>query len=446
VTRATGVITGVSISQSNASAEQLERVAVGSQRGAVDALLTEPGVEEAFVLQTCNRVEGYVVASDAGTARGALDWLTDAVADDAVVDLDHEGSLRHLLRVAAGLESLVLGEDQILGQLRDAYEDARAVGGVGRVLEDGVTKAIHVGERARTETAINEGVLSLGSAAVRLAARERELAGATGLVVGAGEMGTLAAKALGEHVSRLLVANRTVPHAEHVADVVSTDASAVALEGLPTALAEADVVISATGSPDPVVDRETLAAAGETFVVDIAQPPDVARSARDLPNATVHDIDSLESVTAETRTQRAAAAERVEGIVDREFDNLLAQYKRKRADRVISAMYESAERVKAAELDTALGKLDLDEEGEAVVESMADALVSQLLAAPTRSLRDAAEEDDWSTIHTALELFDPNFGPEGVDPESFVTELSPADIPDGMGEETPAFVREENDD
>jgi len=160
-------------------------------------------------------------------------------------------------------------------------------------------------------------------------------------------------------------------------------------------------------------------------VVDITRPRDVPAGADDLPGVTVYDLDALEAVTEKTRQMRQEAATRVEAIVDEEFEQLLRQYKRNRADRVISAMYESAERVKAQELEETLRKLDLDERETAVVESMADAIVSQLLAAPTGSLRDAAQEDDWTTIHTAIQLFDPNFGPSAGDiSPAFVSEMA----------------------
>ncbi len=443
-----GVITGVSVSHVRASVDQLEAADPDSQRAAVQRLLDSPGVEEAFVLQTCNRVEGYVVAGDFATGRDALGLLTTDVDGAAVVEMDHEQSLRHLLRVAAGLESVVLGEDQILGQVRDAYEDARSVDGIGPLLSDGVTKAIHVGERARTETPINDGTLSLASAAVRLATDAYDGEPSAGLVVGAGEMGRLAAKSLAEAVDRLDIANRTITHADHVAGLVEADVRTRTLgtDSLGDALGRADVVVTATAGSGHVVGIDRLAAAGETVVADIAQPRDVPEAADTLPGVAVYDLDALESVTDETRRQREAAAEEVEAIVDAEFDRLLSQYKRKRADQVISAMYESAERVKARQLGTALGKLDLDEEEEAIVESMADAIVSQLLAAPTSSLRDAAEDDDWSTIHTALQLFDPNLGPDEATPPEFVTEVQPEDIPAETREEIPAAVLEQIDE
>ncbi len=437
MTAPTGILSGVSVAHERATIDHLEAATVQSQRAAVDSLLDEPGVSEGFVLQTCNRVEAYAVANSSEQARAALSVVADTVPDDVVRDLDHDGSLRHLLRVAAGLESLVLGEDQILGQVRDAFEDARAAGGVGPILDDGITKAIHVGERARTETAINEGVVSLASAAVRLAAERRGLDGATAVVVGAGAMGRLAAKHLADRVDRLVLVNRTVPRAETLETRVRPAAATVEaapLETLPDRLDAADVVISATGSRDHVVEPPALADTGSTFVVDITRPRDVPPAADDLPEVTVYDLDGLEAVTEESRQMRREAADRVEDIVDEAFERLLVQYKRKRADSVISAMYESAERIKAGELERTLSELDLDESETEAVESMADAIVSQLLAPPTDSIRDAAEADDWETIHTALQLFNPHFGPDDTPSPAFVAAMQSAVEDDSRGE------------
>jgi glutamyl-tRNA reductase len=424
VTPSTGVISGIRISHERASLDDVAAACHTDQRETVARLAGEPEVSEAFVLQTCNRFEAYVVTDAPATGRTVLaDFVPDA-NDPAVVEMSHEESLRHLLRVAAGLESLVLGEDQIIGQVRDAYTSAQSVGAVGPMLEEALTKAIHVGERARTETAINEGVVSVGSAAVTLADDHWELDGATALVIGAGEMGTIAAHAFSDAgVETLIVANRSIERAETVADAVSLlDSRAVGLDALPACLPRADVVITATGSDGHVLDATLLDDCGELLVVDIAQPRDVSPAVSALDGIIVHDMQTLESVTDETRARRRAAAESVEAMVDREFENLLEQYKRKRADEVIAGMYAGAEQVKERELQTALSRLeseDFDEEQRAIVESMADALVSQLLAPPTKSLRDAAANDDWTTINTALQLFDPEFRDE---PPAFVAE------------------------
>lgn len=438
MTVGTGIITSASIAHEHAELETIESMCAMEEESVVESLLTHTSVTEAFSLQTCNRFEAYIVSESPDAGHEALQSVMNDVPSDAVRSFGHEASLRQLLRVSCGLESLVLGEDQILGQVREAYLVARSNGGIGPVLEEALTKAIHVGERARTETAIDEGVVSLGSAAVRLAARKTSLDGASVLVVGAGEMGTIAARSLAEEVDRLTIANRTVPHAEHVAgtlDDSKTRTGSIGLDALPDTLVESDVVVSATGSDTPVIDRSMLAGAGETLIIDIAQPRDVASDVDALPGVVVYDLASLESITDETTAQRQTAAEEVETMIDREIDRLLTQYKRKRADEVIAAMYEGAENVKQRELSTAISQLeargDLTDDQREVVESLADALVGQLLSAPTKSLRDAAERDDWSTINTALQLFDPQFdgSRDGIIPDEMAGTMN---APHGM--------------
>jgi glutamyl-tRNA reductase len=443
MTSTSGIISGVSISHQRASLDQLEAAAADSQRSFVADLRAEPATREAYVLQTCNRVEAYVVTDG---AEAGSELLAEQFADcpgDIVRELGHEESLEHLLRVSAGLESLVLGEDQILGQVRDAYEDARAMDGIGPILEDGVMKAIHVGERARTETAINEGVVSLASAAVRLAAEKRGLDGSTAAVIGAGEMGRLAAKRLAPRVGKLVLANRTVARANAVATAIEEPVplETAGLDDLAGTIEQATILIAATASSEFLVEPETLNETSETLIVDITRPRDIPPEADDFDHLTVYDLDGLESVTEKTRQMRREAAQDVEEIVDEEFGLLLDQYKRKRADQVISAMYESAERVKARELETTLEKLDLDDESEAVVESMADTLVSQLLAPPTNSLRDAAAEDDWSTIHTALRLFNPHI--DEADESMPLAEMAPDHVDTSDPDAIPEHVREQ---
>jgi glutamyl-tRNA reductase len=423
----TGVITGVRVTHSTGSVDDVAAASRREPAAVLGTLAATDGVEEAFCLQTCNRAEAYVVTRDAGTGQAALAAYGADASDDARVEMGHEESLEHLLRVATGLDSLVLGEDQVLGQVRDALETAQQVGTTSDVLEDAVLKAIHVGERARTETDVNEGVVSLGSAAAERVAAETDLDGATAVVVGAGEMGLLAARALAARgVDEVVVANRTVANAEHVVDELDVATDAVPLSALDTVLDRADVVVSATASDDLVVSASALDTEREQTVVDLAQPRDVDPAAGALDSVSVHDLDTLEDLTEETREQRREAAEAVERIVAAELENLLEQFKRQRADEVIAAMYESAERMKAREVETALSKLDLDAEDAAVVEAMADALVSQLLSAPTKSLREAAAEDDWSTINTALQLFDPEFDEEEM-PAAVAAMLADAD-------------------
>jgi glutamyl-tRNA reductase len=441
VTAATGVVSGLRVTHEDASLDDVEAACHADTEAVVGRLLGVPPVEEAFALQTCNRFEAYVVTDDESTGRAILaDFAPDA-AGHAAVEMGHEESLRHLLRVAAGLESLVLGEDQILGQVRDAYQTAVEADAIGPMLDDAVTKAIHVGERARTETAINDGAVSVGSAAVELLGEHRDLAAANGLVVGAGEMGAIAAHALADvGVETLYVVNRSPERAVDLAAKVDhDDARGLGLDALDAALAAADAVVSATGSQGHVLDADDLADTG-ALVVDIAQPRDVSPAADALDGVTVYDMSALESVTGETERRRRAAAESVEAMIDREFEHLLEGYKRKRADEVIATMYESAERIKEREISQAISKLeadgDLNADQREVVDAMADSLVSQLLAPPTKSLRDAAAEDDWATINTALRLFNPDFG-DDEGPADGAEEL-----PDEMTAGMPDHVRE----
>ncbi|WP_247729211.1 glutamyl-tRNA reductase [Halovivax limisalsi] len=411
-----GVVTSARVTHETADVDDLASVTPPSQHEGVGTLLSAPSVTEAFVLATCNRVEAYVVAPTPADGADALADFFAAAPTDAVRRATHEPSIRHILRVACGLESVVLGEDQIIGQVSDAYQDARAAGGIGELLDPVVTKAMHVGDRARTETEINEGIVSLGSAAVELAGETIDLAGADCLVVGAGEMAQLAARALeSSGVASISIANRTLERAESLRETLDVEGDALALSELEAAASSASVVVAATGSPEPVLSAADLGDR-EQVVVDLGQPRDVEPAAAEPASVTVYDLDDLESVTDRTRSRRQSAAREVERLVDREFERLLTQIKRARADDVIAAMYESADRIKSREVQTALSRLedrtDLPDDQREIVETMADAIVNQLLAAPTKSLREAAVDDDWETIDTALRLFDPAFGPE----------------------------------
>ena len=405
-----GVVTSARLTHETSDVDELAGATPSSQYDGVVSLCAASAVSEAFVLSTCNRVEAYVVTADQNTGRTVLsDFFSGS--ESTIQRANHEASLEHLLCVACGLESVVVGEDQILGQLRTAYEDARRAGGIGDLLEPTITKAIHVGERARTETAINEGVVSLGSAAARLVGDRVALEDADALVVGAGEMGRLAARALCANGARSVsVANRTVGRAEALQTTLDVDGQATGLDEVASVARKADVIVTATGSREPVIGPEAVGD-GHVVIVDLGQPRDVDPAVNELSSATVYDLDDLESVTDETYEKRRSAAAAVESMVAEEFDLLLEQLKRRRSDEVIAAMYESANRIKARELETALSRLEdrdaIDSADEEVVAAMADALVNQLLAAPTESLREAAVEDDWETIHTALRLFDP---------------------------------------
>lgn len=382
----------------------------------MEELLAEDAVREAFAIRTCNRAEWYVVAPSGEIGRTVLEEFLEPAEDGLLRWFGHEAAVTHLMRVACGLESMIVGEDEILGQLRRAVADGRRIGSTGDVLEDVLWAAIHCGERARTETTINEGTTSIGRAAVEFAGRHVPLADATVTVVGAGEIGRAAAHALADaNVDRLLVANRTEPNAAALADDVAVTAESMGLESLPSALDRADVAITATAAREPIVDESALSPDADLVLVDIAQPRDVDRCVA----VPTFDLDDLRTVTDATHAERRAAAAEVESMIETEVDGLLDRLKRAQADEVIATMYESAEAIKSRELAEARRMLaddgELSDTEAEVLEGLADALVGQLLAAPTKSLRDAAGAEDWETIQTALALFDPEFPTVAVD-------------------------------
>jgi len=292
----------------------------------------------------------------------------------------------------------------------------------------------------REHIGVSDERISLASAAGVSGDRECSIEGETALVVGADEMGPLAVRAVTEWADHVIVAARTIPHAEHVADSIEVETTTVGLDALETAVVEASVVVSATGTNTQVLEVETFAEAGETVVIDIAQPRDIPIGTDCLPSVSVYDVDLSESLTEKTQATRRRAARENDQLADAKFDPLLTQYKRKRAELVISAIYETANRVKTAEINTVMAKEEFDESHREAVESIADTIVSQLLAAPTESLCDAAEKGDWSTIQTAVDLFDPDCCSE---PLEFVQPMRVKELPGGMRDQLQPAVLEQ---
>lgn len=399
------VVTAVHLSTDAASQSHADSVSARSQTRTAKQLCQRSGVTEALVLITCDRFEAYVVTETRTAGHAAVSSLTAGVPDPAVDTFEGADCFRHLLRVSAGLESAVLGEDQILGQVRDAYADAEDAGHLGPVLDEAARKAIQVGKRVRSETDINEGVVSLASAAVQLIEENHETTDTTALIVGVGEMGRLAAKALDEQVGRLLIANRTESRAQDLAATVESDARTLSMSELAAAFERADVVVTATGCDTHIIETQMLRGVGETVIVDMARPRDVAPASDSLSGPVVYDLDRLEQVRQRTRRHRSQSIEAVEAIIDRELEQLESQLRRLRADDVIATIHKRGTEVRQQEVDRALAQLDVDKDDAAVLEAMTESIVSQLLAPATERLRDAAEAGDEETLETALDLF-----------------------------------------
>ena len=397
-----------------------ERVAFAADTvpGALATLRELPGVHEAALLSTCNRTELYAMADDDGHSLAG--WLAShpgphpGEAGDLHAYLYHHSdaaAARHLFRVATGLDSLVLGEPQILGQVKEAWSLARGAGALGTTLDRLFQNAFATAKRARTETRIGANPVSVASAAVRLAQESfARLEDSTVLLVGAGETIELAARHLSEGgVQRLLVANRTLAHAQELAS--RHGGFALPLSELDRHLAEADVVLSATASREPVLLRDQVAAALERrrhrpmLLLDLAVPRDIDPAVAGLEDAFLHTIDDLERAIEDNRRSRREAAAEAEAIVDLQVARFAEALQVASNDAPLRALRAHGEAVRDAALERARRQLAAGHAPGAVLEQLAHALTNRLLHAPTAALREAAADGDAELARAAERLF-----------------------------------------
>ena len=382
--------------------------------GALDTLREHVG--GGVILSTCNRTEVYVEVGSLGEGSAALDGFFRAQFGDGIDGLrSHLYTLRqrsgveHLFRVACSLDSMVIGESQILGQVRDAYSAAAgrkvARGLLGRLFH----QALRVGKRARRETGIGRNALSISRACVEMARRTLgELRDRDALVVGVGEASKLAAQALRDAgIRRLTVTNRTREYAEELAR--DLDGSVAPLEELPGLVEEADIVVSSTGSPDLLVSealvRRAMLARPERplFVIDIAVPRDVDPAVGRVPGVHLYDIDQLEMVAEANRQEREAEAVKVEEIVQEEVARFEEWWAAQDVTPTIAAMRLQAEELRETETRRTLQRLPgLSARERSRVEALSKALVKKLLHGPTQLLR---ERRDRSYTQAARDLF-----------------------------------------
>ncbi|MEP6548520.1 MAG: glutamyl-tRNA reductase [Gammaproteobacteria bacterium] len=392
-----------------------EKVAFSEERllAALRTLREEVGVAEVVILSTCNRTELYW----AGSASGAelSKWLERHHGNN--LDLasslyvhQEQRAVQHAFSVASGLDSMVLGEAQILGQLKDAYRVAQEAGSTGPALNKLFQAAFSAAKRVRSETRIGENAVSIASATVSLARRVySDLSAHTALMVGAGDMNALVARHfMSAGVKRMVIANRSMGRAQALADELK--AHAVGLEGLDEELAQADIVIACTASPEPLITKSAAEAAIRArrrrpiFMVDLAVPRDIHPGVAELEDVYLFSIDDLQQLIDENRQQREVAAGGARLLIDEEVTRFLTESRAQDAGPAIRALRQHADEIRAQTLEQARRLLAAGKSADEVLDYLANTLTNRLLHSPTQALRQAAELTDSALAEAVTRL------------------------------------------
>ncbi len=373
------------------------------------------GVDEAVLLSTCNRTEFYVMADD--DARRRLQaWLhdehnLDPSFADTLFELDDDKAIRHIFRVACGLDSMVLGEPQILGQLKEAFREAQDAGTIGKDLSRLFQHTFSVAKKVRTDTEIGASPVSVAYAAVTLAQQFfSDFGKRTAVLVGAGMMVELVAKHLKrKEIGRLFIANRSIDRAQQLASQIG--GFALPLSELEGTLPEADILISSTASPDAVITHLQMEAAIRArkrrpmFAVDIAVPRDIEAEVAELDDVYLYTIDDLDKVVMEGQGNREAAAVDANRILDEEISRYLSMERAKEVAPLITSLRENADALRSDVLKQARRRLAQGAGGDEVLEYATAALMKKLLHSPSVRLREAGENSDEAIIAAARLLF-----------------------------------------
>ena len=389
-----------------------EKVAFSEERllAALRTLRQQAGVAEAVILSTCNRTEVYWAGSASGAELSR--WLERHHGHD--LDLasslyvhQEQRAVEHAFTVASGLDSMVLGEAQILGQLKDAYRVAQEAGSTGPALNKLFQAAFSAAKRVRSQTRIGENAVSIASAIVSLARRVySDLSAHTALMVGAGEMNALAARHfMSAGVKRMVIANRTLARAQSLAAELKADAAG--LDDLDRELAQADIVISCTASLVPLITKSAVEVAIRArrrrpiFMVDLAVPRDIEPAVADLEDVYLFSIDDLQQLIDENRQQREVAAGGARLLIDEEVARFLSESRAHDAGPAIRALRQQADGIRLQTVEQARRLLAAGKSPDEVIDFLANTLTNRLLHSPTQALRQAGEQAD-SALAEAL--------------------------------------------
>ena len=392
-----------------------EKVAFGEERlaAALHTLRQLDGVAEAVILSTCNRTELYW--SGSASAGELSQWLERHHGNNldlaqSLYALQDRLAVEHAFNVASGLDSMVLGEAQILGQLKDAYRVAHEAGSTGPWLNKLFQAAFSAAKRVRSETQIGANAVSLASAAVSLARRMyADLSAKTALMIGAGEMIDLAARHFASAgVKRMVIANRTLTRAQLLAAEIK--AYAVDLSALDKELADADIVVSCTASPTPIITKSAAAAAVRArrhrpiFMVDLAVPRDIDPAVAKLSDVYVFSVDDLQQLVEENLQQRQVAAGGARLLLEEEVARFLAESRAHDAGPAIRALRLQADGIRQQTVEQARRMLAAGKSAEEVIDYLAGTLTNRLLHSPTQALRQASESTDPTLAQALMRL------------------------------------------
>lgn len=424
----------VGLSYKTAPIQLRERVAaqVNDLGRALSRLRRLHGVKESCIISTCNRLEIYVSGSaEPAVLRRHVRLFLGEAAGLALHDLeahlfqsDGSAAAHHLFRVASSLESMVIGEPQILGQVKDAYKTAAQAGALGPELDRLFQRAFGVAKRARSETGIAENAVSMSYAAVELGRQIFEdLAGKNVLLVGAGKMGGLAGRHLASQgVGQVRVASRSLDTAERLAKQVN--GIAASLKDLPLLLSQADIVICSTAAPGSLIDKPMVSGIlrGRRYrpllFVDIAVPRDVDPRVAELDNVFVYDVDDLQAVLETNRQQRLQEAAAAERLVQEELDDFSSWVKAQRVVPLIKSLRKRAAEIARAEVERTLGGGVVDPKMKKKLDAMSNAIVNKLLHPVLTELRESSKVgDDGTTADVVARLFDLEDGGQETVPE-----------------------------
>jgi glutamyl-tRNA reductase len=399
----------VGLSHKTAAVEIREKLSIPEAQieDAIAQLRSYPHISELAIISTCNRLEIYAVVYE--TEQGVKE-ITQFLAEKGKISLLelrrhlfillHEDALRHLMRVAAGLESLVLGEGQILAQVKNTHKLAQKYQGLGRLLDRLFKQAISAGKRVRSETSIGTGAVSISSAAVELAnAKVENLSSYRIAIIGAGKMSCLLVKHLiAKGVNNIAIVNRSHRRAQELADKFPTAELAIyPLSEMMSAIASSDLVFTSTGATEPILDRAKLEAVVEPnhslMLIDISVPRNVATDVNEMKQIKAYNVDDLKAVVAANQESRRQMAQEAEGILEEEVENYILWWRSLETVPTISCLRSKVETIREQELEKALSRLgsEFADKHQEVIEALTRGIVNKILHEPMVQLR--AQQD-----------------------------------------------------